>query len=1363
MFNLKNRLLSILLATTIALPVLAGFSVGIPVIYAEGSADPAPVVNPVGVPNGKKVLFDNTHGQTAGDADWVIDGGFSDFGNALANKGYYVKELRKATPITLSDLEQYDAFVIGEANIPYKTSEQDAMLQYVQNGGSIFFIADHYNADRNKNRWDASEVMNGYRRGAWDNPAKGMTAEEAASSAMQGVESSDWLAQNFGVRFRYNALGDITTGDIIVPPDQSFGITAGVTNVAMHAGSTLAILDPTKAKGLVYVPLTNNKWASAVDQGVYNGGGVAEGPFSAIAKVGAGKAAFLGDSSPVEDATPKYLKEENGAVKTTYDGFKEEQDAAYLTQVMDWLTTKESMITSLDQYPSLELDQPTALLPMEDPASSVEPQAEPWAQPVSGYKWYDSTTFKAGSYGAITAVTNPTYSFISQNPLPSNEQAFQIRIVVDNLAPFASLTNVNLGLYNPSGGAQLGMISMDGGVTYPITPAYSGNFTLAANAKGHAEKDVWVKIKGTPASANVRVRTGITSMTTKTVPASATATPQPLPPNIPETSLIAEARSKPERTTVSIEGVVTTSPGIFGGQSFYLQDNTGGMYISQNTAGFNLGDKVLVSGDLATNNGQLELTSINYIQKTGTGVLPTPSVVAGIDSNNQGQLVQFDQVKIQNITSVSPDGSFDFDEVDANHAQTRVRVDARTGLTRTVFEQSYAAGDTVNISGVSSIDGTTFLLKPRGLTDFTLVSKAITMTDEEAVANALQHLEIGYANLEDEDHVTQDVTLPAMGDNGTTMTWESDKPQTMDAAGQVVRPSYSTGDVTVKLTATVVKGNATDTKTFTLKVLRLNQSDAEAVAEAAEALKLSYALNDSAQAVTHNVGLPTNGILGTTVSWLTDTPERMTDTGVISRPAFGQGNRVVTLTATIQRGSVQLTKDFVVTVLEWPAEASANKLLTLAVDGYAGVIDEAAKKVTITVPSSYSATEGVLTFTHTGVEARDNNMTTITSGRLVPMPFPEGTSLTIVSENGESAVYTLSVVKEPSVTMLTANPTTVAIVAGASATPVITAHYNNQSTTDVTSKVSWSSEDEEIASVVHGVVTGKSAGSTSVKAVYGGQYVDIPVTVDAAPTSAGGGDNSSGSSNSGGGPVVSAPAAPGEGAPDKGVTDPVTTEHANQQGVFKSEVVKEAADVVRKIAVHVQEAKSNPSALVVTDSKGHWAEKTIDTLVRLNIIQGYEDKTVKPNESITRAEFVTVLSRIFDVSEVKQVNLRDIGNHWASQAIKQFAAAGVISGYGDGSFQPDKPISREEIIVIIARMVNMDHAKRDSSKGNFMDVGSSYAKDAIQSAAEAGIIEGKDKVHFDPKSKSTRAEALQVVLNMLNLDPEIKTLLSTMQ
>ncbi|KGX91808.1 lamin tail domain-containing protein [Pontibacillus marinus] len=368
-------------------------------VFGEGATDPAPTIDARGSVNGLQVLFDNTHGQTAGAADWVIDGGFSDFANAIADNGYAVKELRKQGAITYDDLKDYDVFVMPEANIPYKSTEQDAIIQYIQNGGSVFFISDHYNADRNLNRWDSSEAFNGYRRGAWNDPTKGMSTEEANSDRMTGVQSSDWLANNFGVRFRYNALGTVTA-DNIVAPSQSFGITEGVSTVAMHAGSTLAILDPNKAKGIVYLPQTDAAWSYAVDQGVYNGGGVEEGPYVAISKLGAGKAAFIGDSSPVEDSTPKYKREMDGTTKTTYDGFQEQDDATLLTNLIDWLAAQESY-TSFDQVSGLELSPETQLLSMENPQNSTEPESEPWSQPDAGYDWWDPTTFASGSYGPI--------------------------------------------------------------------------------------------------------------------------------------------------------------------------------------------------------------------------------------------------------------------------------------------------------------------------------------------------------------------------------------------------------------------------------------------------------------------------------------------------------------------------------------------------------------------------------------------------------------------------------------------------------------------------------------------------------------------------------------------------------------------------------------------------------------------------------------------------------------------------------------------------------------------------------------------------------------------------------------------------
>lgn len=571
-----------------------------------GTGDPGTGVSPLPDGTGKKVLFDNTHGETAGAADWVIDGAFSDFADGLRAVGFTVDSLDRPIPytfgeqaITYDKLKNYDVFVISEPNIPLKKSEQDAMLQYVQGGGSIYFISDHYNSDRNKNRWDGSEAFNGYRRGAWDNPAKGMSAEEAASPAMQGVVSSDWLADNFGVRFRYNALGDVDNLTDVVSPDQSFGITTNVQSVAMHAGSTLAILDPTKAKGLVYVPVNVPAWANAVDQGKYEGGRD-EGPFAAIAKVGAGKAAFIGDSSPVEDATPKYLREDTGGKKTTYDGFKgEANDATFLVQTVEWLANHESY-TSLDQVSGLQLDTPTTLLSFEDPAQSTEPQPEPWAAPDPGYKWYDPTTFKPGSYGS--------------------------------------------------------------GQDTPVV-------------------------------------------------------------TIPGLTTIANARQAADNTVVTVEGVITTTPGSWGAKGFYLQDATGGVYVYQSGSNYQLGQKIKITATKTTYSSEVELSDIIDSTLEGTATVPSPKKVATVDASNQGQVLQLQNVTVANIGSPDGNGTFQFNAVNGA-VTTLVRLDGRTGFTYSGFTAKYHEGDTLDITGIGSIFNGTYQLKPRSADDFAVAGSA---------------------------------------------------------------------------------------------------------------------------------------------------------------------------------------------------------------------------------------------------------------------------------------------------------------------------------------------------------------------------------------------------------------------------------------------------------------------------------------------------------------------------------------------------------------------------------------------------------------------------------------------------------------
>lgn len=492
---------------------------------AENASDPAPEIIPQN-PNGYSILFDNTHGQTAGAADWVIDGGFSDYAEALADEGFYVKELRKENPIEYSDLQDYEVFVIPEANIPFKVSEQAAILEYVENGGSVFFIADHYNADRNKNRWDAAEVFNGYRRGAYDDPTSGMSAEEASSEAMQGVVSSDWLADNFGVRFRYNALGDINANQIVVPAE-CFGITENVSEVAMHAGATIAILNPTIAKGIVYLPdglTSEDKWSSAVDQGVYNGGGIAEGAYVAISKVAAGKAAFIGDSSAVEDATPKYRNEESGGTKRTYDGFSEVDDGILLIQLTCWLAEQEDY-TSFESL-GIPLDSETELHDFEMPELSTEPEPEPWSTPASGYKWYDTSTFKSGSYGyegSAEPGEDATYSFAAPTQIVTGQE-LPLTVYFTGLEANTTYSGYKVGAYL-EGGTQIGKFTELGGA-WPDNYGYSSEFSITTDSSGNASYTMTFMLD-TDASGtfNLRMKQGKTNLLTETYTIQSAAEP----------------------------------------------------------------------------------------------------------------------------------------------------------------------------------------------------------------------------------------------------------------------------------------------------------------------------------------------------------------------------------------------------------------------------------------------------------------------------------------------------------------------------------------------------------------------------------------------------------------------------------------------------------------------------------------------------------------------------------------------------------------------------------------------------------------------------------------------------------------------
>lgn len=377
-----------------------------------------PVKRPGANDNGKLVLFDVSHGGTQGNADWVINGGFSDFADALVREGFTVSEYRgvdhngdgififeddrdfadngrNESIITFDAIKHADVFVMAESNRPLRLDEYAALKQYVDTGKGLLLIGDHYDADRNLNTWDCTEVYNGYNRS--DLPKYRMKLPYG-DYRNPGKANSGWLATNFGIRFRFNAI-NCKGASKIVEPSKAEGITRGVGPVKLSAGGTLAILNNELAKGLVYFHETDQvkKWGHAQDRGVYYGG-AAEGPVVAISKPSAGKAAFIGDSSPIEDTSGRYRREDNGKRKSLYRGWKGPGSAAVLTvNIVKWLATPESYIGFFESVhpPGIATPDPMASDEMSDPR-----KGQAWGRPVDGYRSWDPTTFKPGSYGA---------------------------------------------------------------------------------------------------------------------------------------------------------------------------------------------------------------------------------------------------------------------------------------------------------------------------------------------------------------------------------------------------------------------------------------------------------------------------------------------------------------------------------------------------------------------------------------------------------------------------------------------------------------------------------------------------------------------------------------------------------------------------------------------------------------------------------------------------------------------------------------------------------------------------------------------------------------------------------------------------
>lgn len=173
------------------------------------------------------------------------------------------------------------------------------------------------------------------------------------------------------------------------------------------------------------------------------------------------------------------------------------------------------------------------------------------------------------------------------------------------------------------------------------------------------------------------------------------------------------------------------------------------------------------------------------------------------------------------------------------------------------------------------------------------------------------------------------------------------------------------------------------------------------------------------------------------------------------------------------------------------------------------------------------------------------------------------------------------------------------------------------------------------------------------------------------------------------------------------------------------------------------------------DMGSHWADVTIGKLIELGVINGYGDGTFRPYESITRAEFSTIVRKAFKYDEVEGNSFDDTSNHWAKNEVHTLVVSDVIekTEYGD-LYMPDKNITRIEMAKMIVRAVGLGEQAVDMAGNDTKFVDNTEIPSAdrgyIIIASDNGIINGYPDLTFKPYGEATRAEASTMVINALD-------------
>lgn len=165
-----------------------------------------------------------------------------------------------------------------------------------------------------------------------------------------------------------------------------------------------------------------------------------------------------------------------------------------------------------------------------------------------------------------------------------------------------------------------------------------------------------------------------------------------------------------------------------------------------------------------------------------------------------------------------------------------------------------------------------------------------------------------------------------------------------------------------------------------------------------------------------------------------------------------------------------------------------------------------------------------------------------------------------------------------------------------------------------------------------------------------------------------------------------------------------------------------------------------------------WARNSIENMYANGYVSGFPDGTFRPESAITRAQFIAIINKMNGFEEEVAINFKDVNTkHWAYKEIRKAVAAGYINGFDDKTFRPDNQISKEQIAAMLNNLYHLENKELNQSIKDLNKI-SSWAVQAVVNVVSNKVMTLNSDQLFEGKKLANRAESIISLNQIIVLD-----------